>query len=410
MILAGGIAGGDDSAHSASWNSTARAWEIVDSEVNYVVPPAHYTTVVADPSRGTAYSFAGTSLNYDDWYQDLVRWDGVRWRRLASRVSPGDRSWAALGVTPDGNDVLLFGGIPSPYETSEDGMRDTWRWSNGTWSPVASAQIPPGQRDTKLAHDSKQFIMLTRSPFGGSTTWRLAPLGGPCTSRADCGGDACVDNVCCNVESCGTCETCAGTSPGRCNAVLNESDPDTCSMAEGKSCSRLGDCMAALGQPNDGAPELCASGIVADGVCCNTPCDGPCVACRDDLKVSGTLSGICDTATALVGESCMSASCDGDHTVKNPDGSTVDCGAYRCEGSACKSRCTTVADCVTPAICDFEGRCVNSGEQPADPQGCRMTRSVRLGGWSFVECAGTAILVGALVRRRVRRNVVSRAP
>ena len=96
------------------------------------------------------------------------------------------------------------------------------------------------------------------------------------------------------------------------------------------------------------------------------------------------------------------AACDGDHTVVGLDGTRVDCGAYRCEGSTCKITCTRNSDCTGAGDCATDGRCVSSdggsgsGPDVSEEGGCSMhasptptSRNVLL---TFVMCAACAVL------------------
>ena len=103
-----------------------------------------------------------------------------------------------------------------------------------------------------------------------------------CSSNADCpAGERCVVNTCCSapkVNSCGLpCldETCTETGPFSCG--------------NNPSCEE--------GRPNGSActdPAECFSGNCVDGVCCDTPCDGPAEACNLDGR-----EGICTEIVAV---------------------------------------------------------------------------------------------------------------
>src|SRR5262249_42071691 len=91
-----------------------------------------------------------------------------------------------------------------------------------------------------------------------------------------------------------------------------------------------------LGTPCS-APDDCASGHCADGVCCNTPCDDPCDVCSAAL--GATQDGTCTTVTAEKAVVCG--------------------GSYLCDGSsaACPSSCTLDAACASTAYCASSGVC-----------------------------------------------------
>lgn len=175
--------------------------------------------------------------------------------------------------------------------------------------------------------------------------------------------------------------------------------------------------------------EECASGFCTDGVCCDTRCRGACDACDGAKK--GTCSpsdappkkghGSCDPfaackagkcvdacttdAECVAGSKCFTATgkctdkgstCDGDHTITLPSGSSKDCTPYRCAPSGdCTTVCATSADCVAGAACD-DGICHELGAAPADQGGCTTGPSRVGGGW-------LALLLLPWLGRRGRR-------
>lgn len=71
----------------------------------------------------------------------------------------------------------------------------------------------------------------------------------------------------------------------------------------------------------------CDSGFCADGVCCNTACGADCSAC----DVAGSVG----TCSPISGE---------------PHGGR-DCGAYLCDAGACRTSCSSAAECVAGHYC-----------------------------------------------------------
>ena len=133
-----------------------------------------------------------------------------------------------------------------------------------------------------------------------------------------------------------------------------------------------------------GGDAQCYSGQCVDGVCCESACEGECLACsqaktgesnglcrnvslgsdpdsecRDDGAASCGLNGACGsggcalyaTGTECAPETCIGddlfgvRSCDGSGTCATARDLAQDCGAYTCDGAACLSSCTTDASC-----------------------------------------------------------------
>jgi len=201
------------------------------------------------------------------------------------------------------------------------------------------------------------------------TTARLAAqctTSGTCPAQATqncfpfaCSGGACKTSCTSNAD-CATGYACDTTT------TVNRQ----CKLANGQSCGTNG--------------AVCASGICADGVCCNATCGGVCQACN----LGGSV-GTCTTATsggplhgACGGSASCSGSCGGNPTACSFSTSQVctaascssannytanlaascaangscpaqtqqDCRPFSCGGGACKSTCSTNADCAVDPV------------------------------------------------------------
>jgi hypothetical protein len=189
------------------------------------------------------------------------------------------------------------------------------------------------------------------------------------------------------------------------------SDPSTCG-ASGQGCDGAGHCALWDDRTLCGT-DHCANGVATHFVCDGAgQCEGHNVNCgayacaanecgavcsRDDQCASGV---VCDTGS----HTCVSATrCASDHEQQNPDGTTTDCGGYRCQGVTCVAQCASVDDCVTGLVCDRGAHCVQPPSNAAtDSGGCAMTET-RLSRGEFrfaVPLATIAALASALRRRR----------
>ena len=162
-----------------------------------------------------------------------------------------------------------------------------------------------------------------------------------CSASNQCLSDVCNDGICCSGACNGVCQTCASGS-GACMAVTNADDPDTCTGAV--TCDAIGMCKSKDGQASSN-PATCASGFVADGVCCNTACSGDCDVCTSALGAPA--DGTCaPAATGYPG---------------NPA-----CGnGLACNGAStlCPASCVSDLDCLATNFCAADGTC-----QPQKPQ------------------------------------------
>jgi hypothetical protein len=114
--------------------------------------------------------------------------------------------------------------------------------------------------------------------------------------------------------------------------------------------------------------EECASGVCAQGTCCNARCDGTCLSCRLPGSI-GTCAFVPINA-ADPGNRCpLSHLCDGRGGCIPPSctrdvecGGTHFCIAGHCV--PCSATCTSSAACVAPAVCITRNFCSYCG--PAD--------------------------------------------
>lgn len=423
------------SSAGSTWTWDGNNWTMKTSALT---PGARGTHLLAYDGNTNSVLLFGGAANADTWL-----WNGTSWSKPVVTTSPPARSSFGMAWDPERRHVVVFGG------STADGLQsDTWTWNGSTWLNRTPTRAPSRRLDFPMVYDAneKKIVVVdgffaggfaddswlwdgvTWAPidqlanrpiprsghglaydvnrkasvlFGGTDfytdTWLLYRLGAACATNADCPGAFCTDGVCCAAASCGVCESCATTRRGECAPVSNADDPDTCSSSDGKSCSALGDCKLALGKSASTA-EACASGFLVDGVCCNSPCTGSCVACSAELKESGTLSGVCDNARSGTdvrdhclatdaagcgldgtcdgrgacrvypgGAACGASSCiDNRATGKvcNGQGECTDtaggiaCGFFSCvEGAGCKTFCATKEDCNSRSHCEM-GRCV----------------------------------------------------
>jgi hypothetical protein len=238
---------------------------------------------------------------------------------------------------------------------------------------------------------------------------------GACNGNGGCarypGGTVCQDPTCASgvlLQSPSRCDglgscipggqlTCApfACSEGACNPICTtgaDCAPGQVCDSATRSCGQKG-----TGQPCGAAGE-CASGFCVDGVCCNNACQGACRSCatgatpgtcanvssgaadprgscKDQGKAACNTDGTCDGNGGCrhypVGTVCgaggcnvttsirtLPRSCDGSGTCAA--GTTVSCGAYKCNGDVCFNACGSDEHCVAPATC-IGGACGTRG-------------------------------------------------
>jgi hypothetical protein len=142
-------------------------------------------------------------------------------------------------------------------------------------------------------------------------------LGTACTAANQCASNYCIDGVCCNIACDQTCYACdlAG-SVGTCNPVPDGQDRTAnpeCPKEDPTSCGRVGGCNGR------GACRLFTNG---------TPCGAQtCTGSTERLAPRCNGSGTCQPGT------------------------TRDCGAFLCSGTACGTTCSSATQCKTGYAC-----------------------------------------------------------
>jgi hypothetical protein len=260
--------------------------------------------------------------------------------------------------------------------------------SRGTCMPVPAGTVDQGGKCADQGGDT----CGSNGKCDGAGACQKYALGTGCKDST-CPGGTTNFTPASSCDGTGTCVTPPGSScfPFQCGAAVCKatcaSDADCAAPAvcANGSCGLKG-----RGQTCAGADE-CGSGFCAQGVCCDSACNGTCRSCalqsslgtcsnvpdggKDPMNrcldqgasscaTDGTCDGLGSCRLYDAGTPCMPATCpsgsstwtltrtcDGQGTCKAA--TTQPCAPYMCNGlSACKAACTVDADCMAPSICD----------------------------------------------------------
>jgi hypothetical protein len=209
--------------------------------------------------------------------------------------------------------------------------------------------------------------------------------GSACSSAtaSECSSGFCVDGHCCGAASCGTCQSCTGPG-GTCVAVISAEDPDTCTGSS--TCDTSGACKKKIGQACSAGTE-CMGGNCADGVCCNSACNGSCEYCNGGTPgTCGYISGTPKVGhPACAGTGLCQGTCNATKATCTFPGAETTCRQPSCGG--------TPPTATNQAVCDGSGNCPNLSTTPCSPFTCGAT-SCLTSCTSSSQCASGAACIG----------------
>jgi len=279
--------------------------------------------------------------------------------------------------------------------------------ADGSCGNIAAGTDPDGdcptdspstcQRDGMCSGTGSCRLYVAGTVCGATVCQGNSQVGSACDGTGTCSGSASVDcgDYACSGSSCNTsCTTSVDcTADAWCDA-------GTCKprLTSGTACN---------------SDDQCETGFCVDGVCCQTPCKGQCAACdtlgavglcvpikgaphgnreacptgNGDVCTAKTCDGSdrescnafvgaeveCRAGSCNAGIATLSASCDGFGSC--PVEQATACEPYACDATACKSSCTTEADCAPGASCGANGQCV-TGAICTGPATSRNTQGV----------------------------------
>lgn len=257
----------------------------------------------------------------------------------------------------------------------------------------------------------------------GGTCKKKAALGVKCAVDGQCASGFCADGLCCSARCEGSCEACdVAGSEGTCSPVAGKphlghpacasgdgTDPCSASACDGvdrTACTKkAGPTVACRKGSCEGDVESLPTACDGSGKCpaaTTRPCL-PYVCDADACKTKCATAADCakgylcnaTTGACVVGDTCVGS------VVTKVDGTTEDCGAYRCESSGkCKTSCTSTSDCTAPRLCSGSV-CVDPAPPVEEGGGCAMGSGGSRTG-AVVALAG--LLLGVR-RRRGRRSI-----
>lgn len=262
--------------------------------------------------------------------------------------------------------------------------------------------IPDGMPPRQLAdcEVNRPETCATDGMCNGAGQCRMHPDGTVC-DRGKCDGTKVVNIRKCAAGKCGSQMSVTSCAPYTCDPKV-VACTDSCTTNEqcapGTNCtpaagSAQGSCGIKPRGARCGVDGECETGFCVDKVCCDAKCGDACHACNlvghegscttvaggtsdprgaclaADRNSCGT-TGVCDAsgkcakyasgtqcgeATCTAGAAVPAPTCDGNGTCK--PSSALPCGKFACTSGACRSPCSTNADCSAGNVCDNTGSC-----------------------------------------------------
>jgi hypothetical protein len=438
IVLFGGLLPGITATGDTwTWNGT---W--TQKSPRTPPPPRFAMTMVFDPIQGVTLLFGGSGPT--GYLADTWSWDGTNWSLLPTASAPPARAAQASAFDTGSRRLIVFGG------TSGGGpLEDTWLFDSrgGTCAdgstcdsgfctdgvccgaPTCGAceacNLPATLGVCSTVVNATDGDSCSGTSACDATGLCKSAPGQNCSSASTCASGFCADGVCCDEPCTGICEACN-----------NAGAIGTCQSIKGKPVGARPACPGEIGGIPctaaicDGTTGASCAGFVGSNIPCGTAscsegmatptssCDGAgdCQPVQTFSCGSYACSGsVCATACESNADcaelfvcnpeshDCVAnaaASCDGDHTLISPNGTTTDCAPYTCSGTKCNSSCVSVLGCVYPAECNPEHACIvvrAIGGQASE--GCAATGARHDAG----DALALGLGVGALCAHRARR-------
>lgn len=116
--------------------SCAPTW----ADRNVMTPGLVWAAGAYDPIANQVIVFGGLDASGAP-QSDTWAWDGVTWTLLSPPSSPSARYTHGMAYSPALGRIVLFGGIPEPFDVNA--LADTWEWDGSTWVETTPAMSPP---------------------------------------------------------------------------------------------------------------------------------------------------------------------------------------------------------------------------------------------------------------------------
>lgn len=165
VVMYGGQASGSYPTQTYLWDGAN--WTAVTTATNPGAMAKH--GMCYDAARQRVVMFGNVFGNA------VWEWDGTNWASIAPAVAPLPRNETALVYDAARQRTVLYGGQLGPAGNFAY-ANDTWEWDGASWTQVATAHVPPGNRYPwgLMAFDATRGTVVLHSgvaSFVGNDTW-----------------------------------------------------------------------------------------------------------------------------------------------------------------------------------------------------------------------------------------------
>ncbi len=163
VLLFGGEVGYLGTGANDTWAFYNGTWHSLTATAGRSPSPRFAPDLVYDPAAGYAVLFGGTpywgapTCDNDTWI-----FSAGKWTKLATPVAPSPRRAADMVYDPALRALLLVGGSTASFRP----LHDTWMFKNGRWTQLRTPTHPGAQWWGAMAYDPVYRSVVL---FGGCT-------------------------------------------------------------------------------------------------------------------------------------------------------------------------------------------------------------------------------------------------
>ena len=156
IFLFGGFCSTENKRFNDLWKFDGMRWEHIKAES--APEPRSGHSMIYDSYREQLVVFGGKNEE-GELLNDLWSWNGANWE-LLSNDGPAPRQSHRMIFNNGNGDIFLFGGS----DATRQSLNDTWVFNHGRWTKLNVQEAPPPRLQHTLAYDEHRKMVVL---FGG---------------------------------------------------------------------------------------------------------------------------------------------------------------------------------------------------------------------------------------------------